>query len=118
VGNTSETHTKIGGDYLSIDTIVGIIILVLAAAAIIWFGVVKKVPAVQRMALALVIEAERRYGSGTGRIKYATVVGELYIRLPWLLKIFVTDTMIDELIESAVTYMKENLDGEKIRASS
>jgi len=99
------------------ELIISIIALVLGLAAIVWFGIVKKVPAVRRIALALVIEAERRYGSGTGQIKYATVVGELYNRLPWLIRLFVTDKMIDDLIESAVDYMKSVLDDSKIRAS-
>lgn len=93
----------------SADTIVTIIAIALATALFVWFVVIKQVPAAKKIALALVIEAEAKYGSGTGEIKYAEVVGKIYSLLPWTLKLIATEKYINGLIEEAVKYMKDYL---------
>jgi len=100
------------------DIIITVIALALAIALFVWFVVVKKIPVARKIALALVIEAEAKYGSGTGEIKYAEVVGKLYNLLPGTLKIFISEKFIDKLIEDAVQFMKEKLGEERIQKSA
>ena len=56
--------------------------------------------------LALVTEAERQYGSGTGELKKAAVISWAYGKLPAILKIIVTETRLAQWIEDALTYAK------------
>ena len=55
----------------------------------------------------LVCEAESEFGNGTGAIKYAAVTSWLYDKLPSVCKFFFTEKQIDNMIEEAVTQMKE-----------
>ena len=64
-------------------------------------GVVKKI------LLSLVIEAEQIYGSGTGKMKYNYVLGKAYSMIPSVVKLFVTEKTLDEMLEIAVDYLQE-----------
>ena len=55
----------------------------------------------------LVCEAEEKFGSGTGALKYAAVTSWLYDKLPLICKFFFTEKQIDGMIEEAVEYMKK-----------
>ena len=59
---------------------------------------------------ALVDEAEVKFGSGTGVIKYQYVVGKLYSVLPGYLKLFISDRLLDFWIETAVDELQEYLE--------
>ena len=63
-------------------------------------GIVKKI------LLSLVIEAEQIYGSGTGKLKYNYVLGKTYSMLPSILKLFVTEVKLDEMLEGAVDHLQ------------
>ena len=62
---------------------------------------------------ALVDEAEIKFGSGTGVLKYQYVVGKLYSVLPGYVKLFINDKLLDTWIEIAVNELQEHLE-EKI----
>ena len=62
---------------------------------------------------ALVDEAEIKFGSGTGALKYQYVVGKLYSVLPGYVKLFISDKLLDTWIEIAVNELQEHLE-EKI----
>lgn len=62
---------------------------------------------------AFVDEAEVKFGSGTGALKYEYVVGKLYTALPGYIKVFVSDKLIDSWIKVAVDELQELLE-EKI----
>lgn len=64
---------------------------------------------VKRMILALVVQAEKSLGSGTGELKYATVINASYSRLPWSLRLLFTPKDIDKYIEEGVIKLKELL---------
>lgn len=55
----------------------------------------------------LVCEAESKFGSGTGTLKYSAVTAWLYEKLPLVCKLLFTEKQIDKMIEDAVTQMKE-----------
>ena len=59
---------------------------------------------------ALVDEAEVKFGSGTGVLKYQYVVGKLYSVLPGYVKLFISDRLLDFWIETAVDELQEYLE--------
>ncbi len=86
------------------------ILAVLAVAVILLFvakGKYRK--AAKQMLLALVMAAEKQFGSGTGEVKYAVVAEALYDRLPFLAQLVFTEKDISRLIEEAVDKMKKVL---------
>ena len=59
---------------------------------------------------ALVDEAEVKFGSGIGELKYQYVVGKLYSVLPGYVKLFISDKLLDTWIETAVDELQEYLE--------
>lgn len=74
-----------------------VVILAVAAAGIAWRMGYKK--EVKKVILSLVAKAEVELGGTTGPIKYARVRAWIYAGIPSILKIFITEAMIGELIE-------------------
>ena len=68
---------------------------------------------IYRIIQGLVCEAEIRLGSGTGDLKYEFVVNKIYSLLPFYVKIFVSEKLLDIWIEIAVDELQEHLE-EKI----
>ena len=62
---------------------------------------------------ALVDEAEVKFGSSTGALKYQYVSEKLYSVLPGYVKLFINDKLLDTWIEIAVNELQEHLE-EKI----
>jgi len=85
------------------------LLLIVAAVAAIIFAVFKgNKSVVMRMLYALVTEAERIYGAGTGSMKLAAVIDEIYPRLPAVVKIFITDETLVKWVEEALATAKES----------
>lgn len=86
---------------------VTLIVVAAAALAYLWYkgyrGTVRKI------IYALVIQAEKTLGNGTGEFKYALVTGWVYERLPLILRALISEKEIDEMIEWAVEQMKQSL---------
>ena len=68
---------------------------------------------VRQVVLSLVVQAEKALGSGTGELKYAIVVDELYKTLPLVLTMLISKKELDNLIEGSVQYIKEYLKKDK-----
>ena len=68
---------------------------------------------VRQVVLSLVVQAEKALGSGTGELKYAMVVEELYKVLPIILAMLISKRELDKLITDAVDYLKEYLKKDK-----
>lgn len=62
-----------------------------------------------RIVEALVYEAEVKFGSGTGELKYQYVVESIYKFLPSYIKLFVSEKLLDVWIELAVDELQEIL---------
>ena len=60
------------------------------------------------MLYALVTEAEERYGSGEGAIKFAEVMSKIYDKLPLIIKVFITYETLTDWIEKALTEAKHD----------
>lgn len=68
---------------------------------------------VRQVVLSLVVQAEKNLGSGTGELKYAMVVENVYRVLPVVLKLLITKSELDKLIEDSVQYLKQYLSKDK-----
>ena len=84
------------------------ILLIVAAAAAVIFAIFRgNKSVVMRILYSLVNEAEQVYGSGTGSLKLAAVINVIYPRLPAVIKIFITDDMLVKWVETALKNAKE-----------
>ena len=61
----------------------------------------------------MVLEAEKKYGDGTGKLKFSAVSEWIYEELPSLARIFISADLIEDLIEEAVEEMKKYLEDNK-----
>ena len=68
---------------------------------------------VRQVVLSLVVQAEKALGSGTGELKYAMVVENVYKILPKILTMLISMKELDELIEDGLQYMKNYLSAGK-----
>jgi hypothetical protein len=60
----------------------------------------------ERVVFALVAQAEREFGTGTGALKLAAVVGWVYERLPALFKALLTRAQLEKLVEGVLETAK------------
>ena len=88
-----------------------IILAVSGIAILVILWVIGKKNIVKSVLLQFVIDAEAKYGSGTGAIKHDTVVGWIKAKFPTLF-LFISDKTLDKWIEDVVQYVKSEL-GEK-----
>ena len=88
-----------------------IILAVIGIAILVILWVIGKRDIVKSVLLQFVIDAEAKYGSGTGAIKHDTVVGWIKAKFPTLF-LFISDKTLDKWIEDVVQYVKSEL-GEK-----
>ena len=88
-----------------------IILAVIGIAILVTLWVIGKKNIVKSVLLQFVIDAEAKYGSGTGAIKHDTVVGWIKAKFPTLF-LFISDKTLDKWIEDVVQYVKSEL-GEK-----
>lgn len=84
------------------------ILLIVAAVAAIIFAIFKgNKSVVMKMLYAMVTEAEKSMGGGTGSLKLASVIEAIYPKLPAVIKMFITDAMLQEWVEDALKLAKE-----------
>lgn len=84
------------------------ILLVALAVAAVVFAVFKgNKSVIMSMLVALVTEAEKQYGGGTGPLKLASVIDIIYSKLPTIVKTFITDKMLVKWIEDALKIAKK-----------
>lgn len=81
-----------------------LILVVIAAIIYICFRGGKSV--VFKMLYAMVTEAEKTYGGGTGSLKLATVIENLYPKLPIVVRLFVTANTLQNWVETVLTEAK------------
>lgn len=86
-----------------------IIVVVIAIIGLLVLYKLGKKDTVKKIVLALVVQAEKTLGSGTGELKYAMVIDAIYNKLPFILRFLFTKKELDTFIEEAVSKMKELL---------
>lgn len=84
-----------------------ILLIVAAVAAVVFFAFKGNKSVVMRMLYVLVTEAERIYGGGTGSLKLAAVIDEIYPKLPAVLKLFISEKTLTKWVEDALAAAKE-----------
>jgi len=94
---------------MNYELLKNILVVVLVVAFIAFLVYKGRKEQAKKIILALVIEAEIKFGAGTGVLKYAYVIGLIYPRLPTVVRLFITEAKLDLLIENAVTYLKLEL---------
>jgi intracellular septation protein A len=83
------------------------ILLIVAFIALLILYRQTQLPWVKEMLFKFVTEAESKYGSKTGVLKFAAVVEWIYAAIPLPLQCLITKKRLDRLIENALTYAKE-----------
>jgi hypothetical protein len=84
-----------------LDILVGGVVLM--ALTLLWKKGKQK--AVIRIIKALVAKAEQQYGSKTGLIKLEAVWSEIYVHIPWIIRIFFTEKELAGYIEASVKWL-------------
>ena len=84
-----------------------ILLIFAALAAIVYFAFKGNKSVVMKMLYALVTEAEKELGGGTGSLKLATVIGQIYPKLPAVIKLFITEKILAQWVEEALAAAKE-----------
>lgn len=87
----------------------GIAVVFILALLYFVYAVKDKKVQLSRLALSLVAQAEKEYGAKTGEIKYALVVAQLYRYIPTILRPFITEIVLGDIVEKAVIKLKEVL---------
>lgn len=88
------------------DSLIVVITLILALLGLLRLG---KQDTVKKIILSLVVQAEKALGSGTGDLKYAYVIDNLYDKLPAIVSMLFSKKEIDTMIEQAVAQLKKLL---------
>lgn len=70
----------------------------------------------KQILLSLVVTAEKAFGGGTGEIKFSYVADRLYAVMPPIVRLLFTQSDIANMIEEAVSHMKEYLSDEEMTA--
>ena len=83
-----------------------LLVILAFVAVLIYLAVRGKKDIVAKILYALVTEAEKTYGSGTGSVKFAYVVEKAYSYLPAILKVFITYERLKQMIEDALAAAK------------
>lgn len=76
------------------------------AIALAFFAIRGKKDIIAKILYALVTEAEKIYGGGTGSVKFAYVVEKAYSYLPAILKVFITYKRLKQMIENSLSAAK------------
>lgn len=88
----------------NIDNIVACILMIAIVVTLIKKG---ETEILKEILFSLITKAEEEFGSGTGKLKYATVVDWLYERIPAIIKPLFTSKDLETLIETALAEAKE-----------
>ena len=84
-----------------------VLLTAVIVAAVIVPIVTGKKKVIYKMLYALVTEAEKTFGSGTGSLKLSYVLEKLYASLPALLKLLIPCSTLQKWIEKALLDAKE-----------
>lgn len=85
-----------------------IITLVIVATAALVFAIFKgNKSVVMSMLFSLVTDAEKNFGSGTGALKLASVITEIYPKLPTVIKTFISAQTLQKWVEDALAMAKK-----------
>lgn len=81
------------------------VIILLVVLVYLWIRGGKSV--VFKMLYAMVTEAEKEYGDGTGALKLASVIEKIYLKLPMMVRLFVTADTLQKWVETVLQEAKK-----------
>lgn len=81
------------------------VIVLLVVLVYLWLRGGKSV--VFKMLYAMVTEAEKEYGDGTGALKLASVIEKIYLKLPMMVRLFVTADTLQKWVETVLQEAKK-----------
>lgn len=85
------------------------ILFVIATIAIVIYSLVtNKLEYLKADIFSLITEAEEIYGAKTGRIKLMYVIRKIYVKMPVVLKLFITEKQMEKIVEKMLTKVKES----------
>ena len=85
-------------------------LLIIVVAAVLAFLYRRgKKDLVKEIIYSLVVKAEKELGGATGGAKYSQVISTLYLKLPFILRLFFTKVELDKYIEDSVIWLKDKL---------
>lgn len=84
------------------------VLVALVFLAVLIILIAKKQYAIlDKIVFSLVTEAEKKYGGGTGAVKLAAVIEQLYPKIPAVIRLFVSAKQIEKMIERVLAEAKE-----------
>ncbi|MDR1158377.1 MAG: hypothetical protein LBK75_08780 [Oscillospiraceae bacterium] len=86
------------------DSMLVVLVALIAVAAIV---VRKQWGLIDKLLFGLVTWAEREYGSGTGALKLTEVIQRIYPHIPMIIKIFLSEKRLEEIIDATLEKAKE-----------
>ena len=84
-----------------------LLVVIMAAAVLIWLYFRGHKKWVYTILYSLVTEAEKQFGGGTGELKQAYVIKQVYNALPALLKTFISAERIGKWVDDALLRAKK-----------
>ncbi len=84
-----------------------LLLIVLSVAAVVFYAFKGNKSVIMKMLYALVTEAEKELGGGTGSLKLALVIAKIYPQIPAVFKMFITEETLTRWIEEALATAKE-----------
>jgi hypothetical protein len=89
------------------DIIITVLVIVLAIIA--YVKGYNKV-FLNKLTLKFVVEAEIKLGSGTGKYKFNEVMTNIYDKLPFVVRLFISEDYLEKLIEENVEQLTKFLE--------
>lgn len=83
-----------------------VLVVMVFIGVLVWLYKRGKEKTVRQIILKLVVEAEKKLGSETGKLKFNEVMSNLYLSLPFLVKLLFTKEQLKKFIEDAVEELK------------
>ena len=90
------------------ETIILIIAILVVIAFAVFLALRGKKEIIYKMIYALVNEAEKQFGSGEGKQKFAYVMEKIYAQLPAIFKVLIDYKTLEKWIEQALVEAKEH----------
>lgn len=84
-----------------------VLVVVIVLTVIIFLIAKKEYKILDRIIFALVTEAERKYGGGTGQLKRDAVIDWVYPNIPAVIRLFISADKLKEIIEKVLSEAKE-----------
>ena len=91
--------------FMAIWDILLFVIVLVVVLVYLWVRDGKSV--IFKMLYAIVTEAEKEYGNGTGALKLASVIDKIYLKLPMVVRLFITADTLKKWVETVLQEAKK-----------